>query len=47
MDRPGVRQVSDGSGEQREKKEKKEEEEKKETGCEVICGAQTTLMVKE
>ena len=38
MDRPGVRQVPEGSGEQA-KMEK--------TGCEIICGAQTTLAVKE
>ena len=38
MDRPGVHQVSDGSGEQG-KMEK--------TGCEIICGAPTTLAVKE
>ena len=37
MDRPGVRQVAEGSGEQRNMEE---------TGCEVICGAQTTLAVK-
>ena len=37
MDRPGVRQVLESSGEQG-KKEK--------TGCEIICGAATTLMVK-
>ena len=37
MDRPGVRQVPDGSGEQG-KIEK--------TGCEIICGAPTTLAVK-
>ena len=37
MDRPGVCQVSEGSGEHR-KMEK--------TGCEVICGAPTTLVVK-
>ena len=37
MDRPGVRQVSEGSGEQG-KMEK--------TGCEIICGARTTLAVK-
>ena len=36
MDRPGVRQVPEDSGEQR-KLEK--------TGCEVICGAPTTPMV--
>ena len=38
MDRPGVREVPEGSGE----KEKMEE-----TGCEIICGAQTTLAVKK
>ena len=37
MDRPGVRQVPEGSGEQR-KMEK--------TGCKIICGALTTLAVK-
>ena len=37
IDRPGVRQVSEGSGEQR-KLEK--------TGCEIICGVSTTLAVK-
>ena len=37
MDRPGVRQVLEGSGEQ-EKIEK--------TGCKIICGAPTTLAVK-
>ena len=37
MDRPGVRQVLEGSGEQG-KMEK--------TGCEIICGAPTTLAVK-
>ena len=37
MDRPGVRQVPAGSGEQ-EKMEK--------TGCEIICGAPTTNAVK-
>ena len=36
-DRPGVRQVSEGSGEQRGKKE---------TGCEVICGSPVTPAVK-
>ena len=36
MDRPGV-QVPEGSGEQRKMEE---------TGCEVICGARTTLAVK-
>ena len=37
MDRPGVRQVPEGSGEQG-KMEK--------TGCKIICGAPTTLAVK-
>ena len=37
MDRPGLRQVPEGSGEQG-KMEK--------TGCKIICGAQTTLAVK-
>ena len=37
MDRPGVWQVPEGSGEQG-KMEK--------TGCEIICGAPTTLAVK-
>ena len=37
MDRPGVRQVQEGSGEQG-KMEK--------TGCEIICGAPITLAVK-
>ena len=37
MDRPGVRQVPEGGGEQR-KMEK--------TGCKIICGAPTTLTVK-
>ena len=37
MDRPGVRQVPEGGGEQG-KMEK--------TGCEIICGAPTTLPVK-
>ena len=37
MDRPGVRQVPEGSGEQG-KIEK--------TGCKIICGAPTTLTVK-
>ena len=38
MDRPGVRQVPEGSGEQGKTKE---------TGCEIICSAPVTLMVKE
>ena len=38
MDRPGVRQVPEGSGEQG-KIEK--------TGCKIICGAPTILAVKE
>ena len=37
MDKPGVRQVQEGSEEQG-KMEK--------TGCEIICGAPTTLAVK-
>ena len=37
MDRPGVRQVSEGSGEQGQMEE---------TGCEMFCGAPTTLAVK-
>ena len=36
-DRPGVRQVPEGSGEQGKMEE---------TGCEIICGAPTTLAVK-
>ena len=38
MDRPGVRQVPEGSEEQGKMEE---------TGCEVICGAPTTLADKE
>ena len=37
MDRPGVRQVPEGSGEQGKMGK---------TGCEIICGALTTLAVK-
>ena len=37
MDRPGVRQVSEGSGEQGDIEE---------NGCKIICGAPTTLVVK-
>ena len=37
IDRPGIRQVPEGSGEQRKMEE---------TGCEIICGAPTTLAVK-
>ena len=37
MDRPGVRQVPEGSGVQGKMEE---------TGCEVNCDAQTTLAVK-
>ena len=37
MDRPGVRQVPEGSGEQGKMEE---------TGCEIICGAPTTLSIK-
>ena len=36
-DRPGVRQVPEGSGEQGEMEK---------TGCKIICGASTTLAVK-
>ena len=36
MDRPGVCQVSEGSGEQGKMEE---------TGCEIICGAPMTLAV--
>ena len=39
MDRPGVRQVPEGSGEQGKKMEK--------TGCKIIRGAPRTLAVKE
>ena len=38
MDRPGVSHVPEGSGEQGKMEE---------TGCEIICGAPTTLAVKE
>ena len=37
MDSPGVRKVPEGSGEQGKLEE---------TGCEIICGAPTTLAVK-
>ena len=37
QDRPGVRQVPEGIGEQGKMEE---------TGCEIICGAQMTLAVK-
>ena len=37
MDRPGVRQVPEGGGEQKKMEE---------TGCEVICGAQTIPAVE-
>ena len=37
MNRPGVRKVQEGSGEQGKMEE---------TGCEIICGAQATLVVK-
>ena len=37
MDWPGVRQVPEGSGGQRKSVE---------TGCKIICGAPTTLVVK-
>ena len=38
MDRPGVHQVPESSGEHGKMEE---------TGCEIICGAPTTLAVKE
>ena len=38
MDRPGVHQVTEANGEQ---------ETMEETGCEISCGAPTTLAVKE
>ena len=38
MNRPGVRQVPEGS---------KEQVKREETGCEIICGAPMTLAVKE
>ena len=37
MDRPGVRQVPEGSGEQGQMEK---------TGCKIICGSPTTLAVK-
>ena len=37
MDRPGVREVPEGSGERGKMKK---------SGCEIICGAPTTLAVK-
>ena len=37
MDRPGVRQAPEGSGEQGNMEK---------TGCKIICGAPTTLTVK-
>ena len=37
MDRPGLRQVPEGSG---------EEGKMEKTGCKIICGAPTTLAVK-
>ena len=37
MDRPGVRQTPEGSGEQGRLEE---------TGCEIICDAPTTLAIK-
>ena len=37
MDRPGVHQVPEGSGEQGKMEE---------AGCEIICGAPATLVVK-
>ena len=37
MDMPGVRQIPEGSGEARKMEE---------AGCEIMCGAPTTLAVK-
>ena len=37
MNKPGIRQVPEGSGEQRKMEE---------NGCEIICGAPATLAVK-
>ena len=37
MDKPGVQQVQEGSGEQGKMEE---------TGCEIICGTPVTLAVK-
>ena len=37
MDRPGVRQVPEGSGEQGKMEE---------TGCKIICGATMTIAIK-
>ena len=37
MDRPGVRQIPEGSGEQGKMQE---------SGCEIICGAPTILAIK-
>ena len=39
MDKPGVREAPEGSGEQGEMEEAG-------AGCEIICGAPTTLAVK-
>ena len=38
MDRPEVRQIPEGSGEQGKMEE---------TGCEIICGARTTLALRD
>ena len=38
MDRPGVRQVKEGS---------EEREEMEKTGCKIICGAPTNLAVEQ
>ena len=40
MDKPGVRQVPEGSGEQQQ------QQQMEETGYEVICGASATPAVK-
>ena len=37
MDKPGVRQVPEGSGEQ---------EKREETGCEIICGVPMNEMMR-
>ena len=38
MDRRGIRQVPEGGGEQRKMEE---------TGCEIICGTPTTLLLRD
>ena len=58
MDRPGIRQVPEGSGEQKQKQNKNNNQNNnnnnnknnnktpEETGCKVICGAPLTSAVK-